>query len=120
MRLTPDEWLWTLFGGDRERADAHRASIEGLQWEVAARALGEGADVVLDWGFWSRAERDDYRLRARALGARTEVRFLHATAAELRERLAARRGIAGAFRVSEDELISWSDAFEPPAPDESG
>lgn len=118
VRLTPDDWLRLLFGGDRARADEHRTSIEGLQWEVAARALGDGADVVLDWGFWSRAERDDYRARARALGARAEVRFLDATDNELLSRLGERAAAPLAFRVSADELRAWSRSFERPTPDE--
>lgn len=118
VRLTPDEWLWALFGDDRERADVNRPKIERLQWEVAARALAEGADVVLDWGFWSRAERDDYRRRASAHGARAEVRFLDATDKELSERLKGRAGEPGVFRFATDEFAWWSKTFERPAPDE--
>jgi predicted kinase len=118
VRLTPDEWLRLLFGGDRARADAHRTSIEGLQWEVAVRALGEGADVILDWGFWSRAERDDFRARARSLGALAEVRFLDATDEDLFSRLGERAAAPLALRVSADELKAWSRAFERPTPDE--
>jgi len=118
VRLTPDEWLWSLFGGDREKADVNRTAIEGLQWEVAARALDEGADVVLDWGFWSRAERDDFRKRASAHGARVEVRFLDATDREISERLGGRGDVPGTFRVSPDEFAWWSKTFERPTPDE--
>jgi hypothetical protein len=33
-------------------------------------------DVVLDFGFWSKRERNDFRGRAAALVARSEIRFL--------------------------------------------
>ncbi len=120
LRLTPDDWLRSLFGNDRARADAHRSAVEALQWSTAAQALERKIDVALDWGFWSRAERDDYRARAQALGARAAVKFLDVTAADLSARRADRERDAGpgAFRYSADELASWIKAFEPPTPDE--
>src|SRR5438067_1710096 len=74
LRLTPDEWMEAIVGDGYD--EARRAAVEGVQWEIAARVLTLGLDVVLDWGFWSRAERDDYRARANALGAGAEVRYL--------------------------------------------
>ena len=34
--------------------------------------------MLLDFGFWAREKREDFRLRARQLGASSEVRFLDA------------------------------------------
>lgn len=85
LRLTPDEWIVALYGHDLDRPhrDAVRDPVEAVQWQVAQRALSLGCNVVLDWGFWSRAERTEYRRRAEALGARVRVIFLDATADEL-------------------------------------
>ena len=71
LRLTPDEWQLRLFGQDAEAPEhnARHTLIETLQWEVASRALALGINVILDYGFWAREEREDYRSRAKQLGA---------------------------------------------------
>ncbi|MCW5943515.1 MAG: ATP-binding protein [Fimbriimonadaceae bacterium] len=118
LRLTPDEWMEALgFDGFDEEA---RARVEAIQWQVAARALTLGLDVVLDFGFWSRAERDDCRSRARALGAACEVCFLDVPRAELLARLAGRNEARppSTFVVDEGQLDAYAKVFEPPAPDE--
>src|SRR5690348_12062790 len=81
LRLTPDEWILALYAADLDRParDAVRDPVEALQWRLAERALALGCNVVLDFGFWSRAERAEYRARAEALGARVRVIFLDAT-----------------------------------------
>jgi predicted kinase len=71
LRLTPDDWIVALYGADlgRPQRDAVRDPVEALQWTVARRALTLGCDVILDWGFWSRQEREEYAAQAAALGA---------------------------------------------------
>ena len=59
LRLTPDEWHLRLFGQD-VMEPAHNARhdlIEALLWDLAARALVLGTNVILDFGFWSRDRR---------------------------------------------------------------
>ncbi len=59
LRLTPDDWHRFLFGQDATHPDhdQRHSKIEALQWQVAVRALERSVDVILDFGFWSRAER---------------------------------------------------------------
>jgi predicted kinase len=38
-----------------------------MLWKIARRALELGVNVILDFGFWAREEREDYRLRAKQL-----------------------------------------------------
>jgi predicted kinase len=92
LRLTPDEWQLRLFGQDAEEPEhnARHGLIEALLWEVASRALALGTDVILDFGFWAREEREDYRLRAKQLGASSEVHFLDVPGDELLRRLVRR------------------------------
>jgi predicted kinase len=121
LRLTPDEWMTPLYGVmDQAELDSRRTPVETMQWEIAARALQLGVDVVLDWGFWSRQERDDFRSRAAALGARAELRYLDVPAELLAARLAARNANLppGAFRVSDEQLELYSSWFEPPTAEE--
>jgi len=82
LRLTTDEWHVRLFGQDAEEPehDARHGLIEAMLWNIASRALELGTNVILDFGFWAREEREDYRSRAKQLGASSEVHFLDVAA----------------------------------------
>src|SRR5512142_2016153 len=92
LRLNLDEWHIRLFGQDAAEPehDARHRLIEAMLWNVASRALELGTNVILDFGFWAREEREDYRLRAQHLGAASEVHFLDVPEVELLRRLEAR------------------------------
>ena len=111
-----------LFGQDAHEPehDTRHSAFEDLLWGVAARALELGTNVILDFGFWAREEREDYRLRAKHLGARSEVHFLDVPADELRRRLAIRNSQASnqSFHISPDRLEPWIRSFEAPTPQE--
>jgi len=118
LRLTPDEWIVALYGHDldRTRRDAVRDPVEAVQWLVAKRALSLGCNVVLDWGFWSHAERVAYQRQAEGLGARVEVVFLAAGIDELWSRISRRdESTSGTLHITRSELERWSTLFEPPA-----
>jgi predicted kinase len=93
LRLTPDEWLKGLGAGDDDEETRER--VEALQWDLARRLLVLGVDVVLESGFWSRAERMAFRERAHALGARSKLHFLDTPRAELVRRLTVRNAAPG-------------------------
>jgi len=122
LRLTPDEWHLRLFGDDLADPDHDRRhdTVEALMWQVAASMLARGADVILDFGFWSRAERGDFAGRARKIGARTTIHYAEAPPEELLRRVAARNaaGAGVAFTIGEADLRRWMAVFEPPATDE--
>lgn len=118
LRLTPDEWIQRLFGADvrLDVLDAARDPMEALLWEVAAKVLQMGGDVILDFGFWTRAERDAFRERAAALGAGCVVHFSDVSQDELLQRLRARNAKLppGCFRIDEERAKGWTKLFEPP------
>jgi len=122
LRLTVDEWHVPLFGQDAEEPehDARHRLIEGMLWGIASRALELGTNVVLDFGFWAREEREDYRLRAKRLGASSEVHFLDVPEEELMRRLAARNLTPSqrTFHIPVEMMAPWIRSFERPAPDE--
>jgi predicted kinase len=122
LRLCPDEWIAALLAdpGDRAELDRMRDPVEQIQWQVARRALSLGLDVVLEFGFWSRAERQRFRAEAESLGARVELRYLPASRETLWQRLQQRNADLppGTFAVSSAELDLWLSWFEPPGPDE--
>jgi predicted kinase len=120
LRLSPDVWMTRL------SADGHdakmRAIIEGLQWDVAARALALGVDVILEFGFWSKRERENFRRRATALGAQTRIHYLDVSRDELVRRISIRNKAvpSDSFFIDIHDLDSWISAFEPPTEDECG
>ena len=122
LRLTPDEWQVGLFGQDAEEPehDARHSLIEAMLWNIASRALELGTNVILDFGFWAREEREDYRLRAKRLGASSEVHFLDVPEEELLRRLAVRNSQPSqeSFHISEESMKPWIEFFQRPTPEE--
>lgn len=122
LRLTPDEWQIPLFGQDAEEPehDARHSLIEAMLWNLAGRALELGTDVILDFGFWAREEREDYRSRAKHLGAGSEVHFLDVPDDELLRRLEERnsRPSQESFLISREAMRPWIALFQKPTPDE--
>ena len=96
------------------------ALIEALLWNIASRALELGTNVVLDFGFWAREEREDYRLRAKQLGASSEVHYLDVPEDELLRRLEERnsRPSKDSFIISEEAMKPWIVSFQKPTPEE--
>jgi predicted kinase len=122
LRLTPDVWQIGLFGQDAEEPqhDARHSFIEGMLWNIASRALELGTNVILDFGFWAREEREDYRLRAKRLGASSEVHFLDMPEEELLRRLAVRNSQPSqeSFHIAEERMKLWIAFFQKPTPEE--
>lgn len=122
LRLTPDEWHIELFGNDMEDEahDARHDAVERLMWSVAAKALARGVDVVLDFGFWGRDERETFRRRAEALGAEFRIHYMDVPEETLLERLAVRNAQLppGTFPIPEERLREWIRMFEPPTREE--
>ncbi len=122
LRLTPDEWQIGLFGQDAhepEHDERHRF-IEGMLWKIASRALELGTNVILDYGFWAREEREDYRLRAKRLGASSEIHYLDVAEEELLRRLALRNSQPSreSFHISAESMKPWIAFFQKPTPEE--
>ena len=122
LRLTIDEWHTRLFGQDAndKEHDARHELIETLLWDVASRALVLGVDVIFDLGCWVRSQRDEYRLRAKSLGADFQIHYTYAPEELLLERLAERNAQLpyGAFQIPETSLKKWFLIFEPPSKEE--
>jgi predicted kinase len=96
VRFTPDAWMARLFGEDPP-ADIFQAKAEAildLMEPLWVRCLSLGLDVVLDYGFWSRADRDHVRKVVHDLGATPLLWAVSCPDDEARQRIARRNQAA--------------------------
>lgn len=114
VRYSPDDWMDAL--GINLWDQAKRSAIEELQWEAAQQILALGGTAVIEWGTWSRSERDRLRLSARTLGAAVELIHLDAPVDVLFERVQ-RRG-RETPPITHAMLVESAAAFEVPTPEE--
>ena len=122
LRLTPDDWHVPLFGHDIHDPDHDKRHglIEDLLLQLATRALSLGTNVILDFGFWSKEERDGFRSRARKLGARSEIVFMDVSEEELMKRVRMRNEhLTNTIHYIPEEMMKpWIRSFQKPDPDE--
>lgn len=113
LRLTPDEWMKSLFG---RNVPAERDLLEGRLIWVALRALQLHVNVILDFGFWGKDERSSLRWIARQIGANSQVIYLPIDSETQRQRVQTRSVAAPdeTWPMSEEELTQWSIAFDAP------
>jgi predicted kinase len=117
-RLSPDEWMVALGVGLWD--DEFRGRLEAQMWMLAQHLLAKGQSVVLDYGYWTRSERDEKRLFARSLGVKVELHYLEFSIEELEQRLE-KRNLSVEWRdspITREQLETWSRTFEPPGPEE--
>jgi predicted kinase len=87
-RMCPDDWM--VASGIDLWDESARARIEAFQLTLALDLLQAGNNVVVEWGTWTREERDALRDAARSIGAPVELRYVSADAEELWRRIVGR------------------------------
>jgi len=118
IRLDRDQWTTQL--GLDVWDDELRARVERQLWALTQELLTHGQSVILEWGHWARAERDEKRLGARALGVGVELHSLDAPLEELIER-AQRRQASGEWTASpmtRAHFEQWARIYQPPGEEE--
>ena len=116
--LSMDELMLSLFPpclGDRheEISAKCREYLLGRAVDIA----NAGLDVILDWGFWTRADRMGITEFFRARNVETRWHYVAADEKTLDEHIAKRNalGDAGAYFVDENLKRKCLDRFEEPA-----
>ncbi|MDQ2636394.1 MAG: ATP-binding protein [Actinomycetota bacterium] len=119
VRLSFDVEIWRRGLSTVPLARDIREKIEA---DLRARLLelvAAGTDVVLDFSFWSRRMRDDYRKLLEPTGVVPETIYLATDRETILNRLRARRGShSDDFVLAEDLAVQYFDHFEPPTHDE--
>jgi predicted kinase len=70
IRFTHDEWMRSLYGDDppETRFSEYADRVSGVMETVWTRCVALKINVVLDFGFWTRSERDRVRGLVASLG----------------------------------------------------
>ncbi len=119
VRLSFDAEMWRRGISTVPLPPEVRDEIEA---DLRARLLelvAAGSDVVLDFSFWSRQMRDDYRRLLEPTGGVPETIYLATDRETVLDRVRARCGSHRDDFVLPDELAAgYFDHFEPPTEDE--
>jgi predicted kinase len=114
VRFCPDEWMNDL--GINIYDEEKRSQIEPLQWKFCKRLLELGVSCIIEWGTWSRSERELLRVEAREVGAAVELHYLSLPLDVLFERISARG--AEDPPIKRAALEEWNRLFEQPSSNE--
>jgi predicted kinase len=100
--------------------DRKHSTVESIMWEMAERVLLLGIDVILDFGFWAKEERDDFRNRAKNLGVNFKIHYMNTPIEELYKRLDIRNKQLsdGVFTIPKEKMDEYIKIFQPPQPEE--
>ncbi len=92
-----------------EAKAAHAKQLEAL--------IAEGKSVILDYGFWKKADRDKYKQLITSLDADWKLLYFKSSPEQLMDRLHGRnkRDGANALTVTEDMLRDFIARFEEPS-----
>ncbi|MFF8506419.1 AAA family ATPase [Streptomyces anulatus] len=127
LRFSPDERVFEAhghYGRDFPRGE-YRVREQPILEEVAAevqRALTLGRDVVVDHGFWTAVERQEWRRLGEEAGAAVTLVYLPGTHEERWERIKERNQQTyddpNAMYFTEEDLRRHAARFQPPGIDE--
>ena len=120
--LSIDEMTLSLFPeGAGEMHDVYALRAERYLLELSLQVLDTGADVILDWGLWTREQRERLRRFYRERGVKSEIHYLRIPRAEWERRIRQRnsRQDGSAYFVDEGLIRKGEGLFEEPAPEEA-
>lgn len=119
IRLSFDAEIWRRGIATMPPPPNVRDEIEADLRARLLQLVGAGTDVVLDFSFWSRRMRDDYRKLLEPTGVVPEMIYLATDRDTVLNRIRARRGKhSDDYALTEELAVHYFDHFEPPTPDE--
>lgn len=100
--LSCDEISADIFHhAEGERFDDIAADIKRYLHKIAARIAGTGGNVILDWGFWTRAERREVSEYYTVLGIPFEWHYIDISETEWRCNIGLRNKAVSAGKTSD-------------------
>jgi predicted kinase len=112
QRRSIDEAVWQRLGQrdagrvlEAQAFDQLKEEVRREQRQELVELLLAGHNVVVDYSFWSRAARDDYKALIESHGGRWELIHLKADRMMLKRRLEVRNGKDGANSVTVDAKL---------------
>lgn len=119
FRLSFDQEAWARGLRVMPLSSVDHAAIDRDLRRRLAELLDEGRDVVLDFSFWSRRMRDDWRGVVSTFGVVPETIYLATDRQTCLDRVGARfLGHGDDFTLSPETAAAYFDDFEPPTTDE--
>ena len=118
--LSCDEIMLSLFGGHTgENHDEEVAKIKQYLLAKSLEIIKAGASVILDWGFWTKAERDFTKEYYRKNGVDFEFHYIEVSDDVWHNRIQMRNasvlaGDTGAYFVDENLTAKFEKDFEAP------
>ena len=119
VRLSFDQEAWDRGLRTMPLPPEVHADIEAHLRRRLLELVEQGRDVVLDFSFWSRAMRDDWRALLAPLGVVPEILYLATDRQTCLDRVRARALEHGDdFTLTPEVAAQYYDNFEPPSSDE--
>ena len=117
LRLTLDEELFRRFGREFESGyeEKERATKEELKTSLLEN-VATGRSVILDYGFWKKAARDEYRNLIQQHGGEWRLLYFKVSPDELKKRLVLRNVTdqTNNHHIDESLLEKFIGEFEEP------
>jgi len=117
VRFTPDEWMIKLYGENppADKFAEYDEKIKELIWDLAEKVLNTNTDVILDFGFWKKLERDEARSFAESISANIKLFNLDCPEEIMRTRVIDRteKMPEGALFINENTFNILKEQFEP-------
>ncbi|WP_226674908.1 AAA family ATPase [Mesobacillus jeotgali] len=121
VRLSIDEEIWATHGRygldfPIEKIEEYKVEAENKLRNLLIELISDKKPVVIDFSFWQRAKREQYKQLIEESGGKWKLIYLKVHPDELRERLKVpnKRFDANAFPVTEELLNSYLNGFEAP------
>ncbi len=122
--LSVDEITLALFEHDiGDKHDEYVEKAERYLFDKSVEIIETGIDVILDWGFWTKAERDFAREFYRSKNIENEFHYISISDEEWKKRIEKRnsliyQGKTNAYYVDEGLMKKVDGIFEAPSDDE--
>lgn len=118
--LSIDEIMLAMFG--QHCGDMHEEYVARTEKFLLGKSLeliGAGIDVILDWGFWRKEQRERIRGFYGARGIECRMHIIHIDGAEWKKRIEKRNaevisGKTEAYYVDENLARKFAGLFEEP------